>query len=588
MRHTVRARGGRPPERPVRRRGRFGADALHSPHEARGGGPVKNSYTLGRVAGIQIGLNWSVLFLLALLMWTLATSIFPDTNPGLGDNTYFAMAVVASLTFFASILLHELGHAVQARRDGMQIDGITLWMFGGVARFAGMFPSAGAEFRIAVAGPIVSAVLGGGFVAATLIPGLPQSADAVCAWLGFTNLLLLAFNLIPALPLDGGRMLRSALWAWKGDLRTATRIAAGTGRVLALGMIGLGIAITAMGGAASGIWLAIIGWFVLQAAGAEARYVASPPPGMLTVRDMMDVDPVTTAPGLTLEGFAHATAGAPPTIAYPVIDGGRAVGLLPLRCLAEVPRERWAEHRVADCMLDRAHVPTLTAGDGLPAVIAALQGTELESALVLEGDHLVGPDQRRRRGPRAADGRGRRRLGRPGLEGLLEALQARAHHARQTRLDVVVLGVGGRDLAPQHAASARRLHHAHGGAVAREARGCPRSPRTSRRGRPRRGRRAAPPARRRCPSWPCARRRPPRRPRPARTTRPPGPGRRPAPTPHRAGPPRPRPPRSRSPSVPPESPSSGHPTRGRRPCPPIAPRRWRAPGAGCAPPARGR
>ncbi len=351
---------------------------------------MRNSYSLGRVAGIEIGLNWSVLFLLALLMWTLAQSIFPSTNPGLGDNTYFAMAVVASLTFFASILLHELGHAVRAKRDGMEIDGITLWLFGGVARFAGMFPSAGAEFRIAIAGPIVSAVLGGGFVAAAFIPGLPEPADAVCAWLGFTNLALLAFNLIPALPLDGGRMLRAALWAWKGDLRRATRMAAGTGRVLALGMIGLGIAVTVMGGAASGIWLAFIGWFVLQAAAAEARYVESPGAGMLTVRDMMVADPVTTDPDLTLQGFADATADAPPHLAYPVIDDGRAVGLLPLRCLAEVPRERWAEHRVADCMLDRANAPTLAADDGLPAALAALEGTELESALVLDGDRLLG------------------------------------------------------------------------------------------------------------------------------------------------------------------------------------------------------
>ena len=125
-------------------------------------GSVRNSYTLGRVAGIEIGLNWSVLALLALIMWTLATGIFPDTNPGLGDNSYFAMAVVGIARVLRLDPAARAGHAVQARRDGMQIDGITLWLFGGVARFSGMFPTAGAEFRIAVAGPLVSLRAGGG------------------------------------------------------------------------------------------------------------------------------------------------------------------------------------------------------------------------------------------------------------------------------------------------------------------------------------------------------------------------------------------------------------------------------------------
>ena len=145
---------------------------------------MRTSYTLGRVAGIEIGINWSVLALLALIMWTLATGVFPDTNPGLGDNTYFAMAVVAAFGFFASILLHELGHAVQARRDGMEIDGITLWLFGGVARFTGMFPTAGAEFRIAIAGPLVSLLLAAGLLGGTWLPGLPECRKRWEAHLG--------------------------------------------------------------------------------------------------------------------------------------------------------------------------------------------------------------------------------------------------------------------------------------------------------------------------------------------------------------------------------------------------------------------
>lgn len=354
---------------------------------------MRTSYRLGRVAGIEIGINWSVLALLALIMWTLATGVFPDQNPGLGDNSYFAMAVIASFGFFASILLHELGHALQARRDGMEIDGITLWLFGGVARFNGMFPSAGAEFRIAVAGPLVSLLLAGGLIGATWLPGLPQQVDGVVAWLGIINAALLVFNLIPALPLDGGRMLRAALWAWKGDLQSATRMAAGAGRVLAIGMIGLGLAIAVLGQGIDGVWLAMIGWFVLQAAGAEAQYVKRVEPRAAGPRvgDMMDADPVTTRPELTLDEFSRLSGIDLARDAYPVLgDGGRPVGLIPTSCLREVPAEDWRRRTVADCMIGLAHVPALTAESSLDDAMEALRQSPVRRVLVVDGERLVG------------------------------------------------------------------------------------------------------------------------------------------------------------------------------------------------------
>src|SRR5918996_2808555 len=143
---------------------------------------MQSTFTLGRIAGIPIGINWSWLLVFALIAWSLAARIFPETNPGLGDGTYVAMALVATVLFFASLLLHELGHALQARREQMEIDGITLWLFGGVAKFKGSFPSAGAEFRIAVAGPAVSLVLGVAFLLASRLSGLPQAVDGVLFW----------------------------------------------------------------------------------------------------------------------------------------------------------------------------------------------------------------------------------------------------------------------------------------------------------------------------------------------------------------------------------------------------------------------
>src|SRR4029453_3277949 len=177
-----------------------------------------SSVRLGRIAGIEFGVNWSWLVVFALIVWTLASGIFPSTNPGVSKTTHIAMAIVAAFLFFLSLLLHEFGHALQAKREGIEIDGITLWLFGGVARFkGGAWKTAGAEFRVATAGPLVRLVLGVVFVLIALIPGLPESVDAVAAWLGYINLSLLVFNLIPAQPLDGGRVLHSALWRYKGD-----------------------------------------------------------------------------------------------------------------------------------------------------------------------------------------------------------------------------------------------------------------------------------------------------------------------------------------------------------------------------------
>jgi Zn-dependent protease len=232
---------------------------------------MNESLRLGRIAGIPIGINWTWAIIFVIFAWSLAEGVFPSTNPGLGTGTYVAMALVAELLFFASLVLHELGHAVVARRNGMRIDGITLWLFGGVARFSSMFPSAGAEFRIAIAGPLVSAALGAIFVGFAAITALGAPIDGVAAWLGYINLLLLAFNLLPALPLDGGRVLRAALWKLRNDYGWATRISALVGRAFGGAMIAGGVVLFVFDGQFGDLWLALIGWFLFGAAQSEAR-----------------------------------------------------------------------------------------------------------------------------------------------------------------------------------------------------------------------------------------------------------------------------------------------------------------------------
>jgi Zn-dependent protease len=348
-------------------------------------------FELGRIAGIRIGINWSWLVVFALIVWTLAATVFPNQNPGLSDSTYLAMAVVAGLLFFGSLLLHELGHALVARREGMEIEGITLWLFGGVAKFKVMFPSAGAEFRIAIAGPLVSLAIGVLFILVSAAMGLPQEVDGIAFWLGSINVLLLLFNLLPALPLDGGRVLRSALWSAKRDFAWATRVAAEIGRGFAYLLIGVGLAQIIFLSQFSGAWLAFMGWFLLQAAGAEARYLATRQAlGGLRVRDLMVREPVTVQPDLTLGEFMDEVVWNRRYTTYPVVEDGRVLGLIPFRRVAEIPRAEWDRRRVRDCLLPREQVPLFREDEDLVEALAKLGDTEVRRGLVLDGERLAG------------------------------------------------------------------------------------------------------------------------------------------------------------------------------------------------------
>ncbi len=346
---------------------------------------------LGRIAGIRIGVNWSWLIVFALIVWSLAVAVFPSQNPGFSDGEYIALAVVAALLFFVSLLLHELGHALQARREGVEIEGINLWLFGGVAQFKTGFPSAGAEFRIAIAGPLVSLVIGLLCVLVAAVAGLPNAVDGVVAWLGFTNLILLAFNLLPALPLDGGRVLRSALWQLRGDLQWATHVAAGVGRGFGFLFIGLGVLMLIVEGTFSGAWLAFIGWFLLQAATAEARYVvARQALNGLKVRDLMTRQPVTVDADLSLGQFMDEVARSLRYTTYPVLEHGHPIGLLAFRSVAAVPRDEWNARRVRDAMIPFDQVPSLDEDEEAIDALAELSASEVNRGLVVDDGRLAG------------------------------------------------------------------------------------------------------------------------------------------------------------------------------------------------------
>jgi Zn-dependent protease len=301
------------------------------------------------------------------------------------------MAIVAALLFFGSLLLHELGHALQARREHVEIEDVTLWLFGGVARFRGMFPTAGAEFRIAIAGPLVSLALGTAFVLVAALTGSSEAVDGVAAWLGYINFALLLFNLLPALPLDGGRVLRAALWRARGDFVWATNVAAAMGRAFGIGLVATGLLLFITAGVFSGVWLTFVGWFLLGAASSEARYVAMRDAlAGLRVGDVMTRYPVTAQADETIGRFVDDIAGQAHHHAYPVLRGDEVVGLLPFARVARTPRAEWDVRHVAECMLPRADVAVLAPEEPAFDALVGLAGVEVHRALVLQDGQLVG------------------------------------------------------------------------------------------------------------------------------------------------------------------------------------------------------
>jgi Zn-dependent protease/CBS domain-containing protein len=351
---------------------------------------MDGNVTIGRFGGVEVRLNWSLIAVFALIAWSLAEGVFPSQNPGLSHGTHIAMGIVAALLFLASILLHELGHSWVARREGIEVDSITLWLFGGVSQLKGRFTSPGAEFRVAIAGPLVSIVLGVLFVLIALAQ-VPSSVDGVAAWLGYINLILAVFNLLPASPLDGGRVLHAALWRAKGDFAWATRVASEIGQGFGYLFIALGLAMFIFQGSFSGAWLAFIGWYLLQGARAEARYVATEQAlDGLRVRDLMVRDPVVVDADLTIGRLMDDVAWSHRFSTYPVLDGGRPVGLLTFASVAAVPRSDWDTRRVRDTMIPLDQVPRLTEDEKAVDALAELSAPGANRGLVVDNGHLAG------------------------------------------------------------------------------------------------------------------------------------------------------------------------------------------------------
>jgi Zn-dependent protease/CBS domain-containing protein len=345
---------------------------------------------IARILGIPIYLHFSWLIIFGLIVWTLSTGYFPAQYPDLPVSSYWANGLVASVLFFVSILLHELGHAVVARRHGLRTRSITLFIFGGVAQLETDPQDGPAEFRMAAAGPVVSLALAGVFYACAALPFVSVSIAAVAKYLAGINLLLAAFNLVPAFPMDGGRLLRGALWGSIGKAR-ATRIASGAGSCFALFLILAGVFSLVAGSTLSGLWYVLIGWFIKDASAASYRQVRFDEALRgLSVRDAM-VDPVVTVPSsgsvseAASEYFMRTGYGA-----YPVTRGDAVVGLLCLKDVLRLSHEERDATSVQGAMRPLADAIVIDPDAPLAAAIAGMAQAQTGRLVVMQGERLVG------------------------------------------------------------------------------------------------------------------------------------------------------------------------------------------------------
>jgi Zn-dependent protease len=352
-------------------------------------------WQLFRLFGIPISLDISWLFILVLVTGTLAVQFFPNAMPGVSAAAAWGMGLITALAFFACIVLHEMGHALVARSRGMPIRGITLFLFGGVAELGSEPVTAGSEFLMAIAGPLVSAVLGVGFLiaAAFLTAGGEVSpAGLILNYLGRINLMILAFNLVPAFPLDGGRVFRSILWAALGNLRRATHWASLVGQGFAWFLIAGGVfEVFAAHDLFSGIWLGLIGLFLNNAArGSYQQVLVRELLKGEPVRRFMTPEPIEVPPNLDLHHWVEDYVYRFHRKAFPVAANGHVEGYITTQALARFPREQWDQHTVAEAM--RHDHQTVTVGpetDALQA-LGKMQRTGASRLLVVDRDRLVG------------------------------------------------------------------------------------------------------------------------------------------------------------------------------------------------------
>ena len=351
-------------------------------------GPLR----IGKIAGIDIDIHVSWIIILVLLTVSLATGWFPQLYPGWSAPSYWLIAFLSSLLLFVSVLLHELAHSLVARRRGLPVKNITLFIFGGVSNIEREPPGPGIEFQMAFVGPLTSLVIGAiCFLLQLPLRGSNSPLEGILFYLAVTNILLGLFNLVPGFPLDGGRVLHSIVWRLTGNARQATRVASLTGQVIAYLFILLGIWIFFAGDILDGIWLGFIGWFLLSAAqSANAQGMLTSVLRGVTVGEVMNHKPATVPADISLQHLVDAYF-LPGGLRYAlVMQGEKLVGLITLSDIRHIPRDRWGQVPVSQAMIPLARLHVATSQQNLSEVLPLMAGRDVNQLPVVDNGALVG------------------------------------------------------------------------------------------------------------------------------------------------------------------------------------------------------
>jgi Zn-dependent protease len=355
---------------------------------------MEETFSLGRIAGIRIGVNWTVLVVVALLAYGLAAGQFRAAAPGRPLAEYVVAAVLTAVAFLGSLLAHELAHAVLARRNGLTVDGITLWLFGGVSRLQGEVPDPGAEVRVAGVGPLVSLVLGIAFTLAAWlahVSGVHGVAVAALAWLGGINVALAVFNAVPAAPLDGGRLLRAVLWRLTGDRLKAAVWSARAGQAFGWVLVAAGLFLGLARRDYGWLWTALVGWFLVGAATAEGQQAALQATLRgVAVREIMTPDPATVPASATVAQFLADYLPWTRHSAFPVVADHETVGLVTLDRINRVPPAERNRTAVRDVACPLSEVARASPDEPVADLLPRLNGCGEGRALVFADGQLAG------------------------------------------------------------------------------------------------------------------------------------------------------------------------------------------------------